>query len=117
MMNYQNPYFNPQQAQAPYQPTQNQNPYYQAMPGYYPPVPGGYYQPAPQEQQPETGWQKAGKVALDLLKIGVAVCGGVAVYKLAENYFGEDDCCCGTTAATESSKSTLYSGREEVFDD
>ena len=110
MLNY-NPYFNNPQTQTPM--AQMPNPYqnYQ-MPGYYPPAVPGYYPPA---QPVETGWQKAGKVAIDLLKIGVAVAGGIAVYKLAENYFGDDEVVIATTS--ESSKSALYSGREEVFDD
>lgn len=44
-----------------------------------------------------------GRVAVDMLKITVAVAGGIAVYKLAENYLsgGENACLgCGGGATT-----------------
>lgn len=46
-----------------------------------------------------------GRVAVDMLKISVAVAGGIAVYKLAENYLsGSDSVCiggCGGAAVPE----------------
>lgn len=112
MMNYNhNPY---QQAPTPYQQAAmpnypNQYPQY---PGYYPPVPGGYYQPAPQEQQPESGWKKVGRFGLDLLKIGIAVAGGVAVYRLAENYFGDDPA--PTITTTDTAAAAILGGAEDI---
>lgn len=48
-----------------------------------------------QNQQPSVG-AAIGRVAIDMLKITVAVAGGIAVYKLAENYLsGSDSVCLG----------------------
>lgn len=53
------------------------------------------------QNQPSVGSAIA-RVAVDMLKITVAVAGGIAVYKLAENYLsGSDSAClgCGGGAA------------------
>lgn len=49
-----------------------------------------------QNNNPSVG-AAIGRVAIDMLKITVAVAGGIAVYKLAENYLSDSGCnCIGT---------------------
>ena len=45
------------------------------------------------QNQPSVG-AAIGRVAIDMLKISIAVAGGIAVYKLAENYLSGGETAC-----------------------
>jgi hypothetical protein len=58
-----------------------------------------------------------GRVAIDMLKITVAVAGGIAVYKLAENYLGGDNsgCCGGGAVPALDTAAGMTSGEAAAF--